>query len=310
MNPIADLTYGLAGQALAHRVMQGQPSAATFKVFHDYAGDDGTPEFDGTATVDAVDTTLSASAGLGQADPQRIPLTSTAGILSHRKYLLEEDQIREWVSPVEVGAGYIRVRHPLRSSFTVAATLKGTTISAAVDATWVAAEGHLSDHLDPNPDYRVRWDYVVDGEAHAAYSYFDLVRAPVVHGVDIEDIEDAAPGLHDTLPTDYRVDQGRRLIERAWRSLQAELGAMKVDTDAIRDEQILGELVIARTLVVLALGGWRPQAWPSVAEYLVEVRWEYHRLLEKNFQVGNSRRLAAGTSGAAEAVQALPIIAK
>lgn len=310
MNPIADITYGITGQLLAHRVMQGQPSSATFKVFRDYAGDDQAVEFEGTATIDSVDTTVAAAAGLGQADPHRVALASTSGIVTTRKYLLEEDGVQVWVQPIEVFAAYIRVRHPLRRAFTTAATLKGTTITATVDATWVADEGHLSDHLDPNPDYRVRWEYVVAGTTAVSYSYFDLVRAPVVHGVDIEDIEAAAPGLHDTLPTDYRIDQGRSLIERAWRSLQAELAAMKVDTDAIRDEQLLGELVIARALVVLALGGWRPQPWPSVTEYLVEVRWEYHRLLEKNFQVGNSRRLAAGTTGGAEQVQALPIIAK
>jgi hypothetical protein len=307
---IADITYAITGQLLTHRVLQGRPTSATFKVFNDYAGDDETAEFTGSATVDSVSTTVSSASGLGQTDPHRISLTSTTGVTVGTKYMIAEGGAFEWFAPLSIGSGFVRARRPLRNAYTTAATVVGTTISAVVDATWVADEGNLSDHLDPNPDYRVRWEIVIGSETLVQYSYFDLVRAPVRLGIDGEDVEDRAPGLHDTWPTDYQRDQGRPILQSAWRMVQAELGVMEVDTDAVRDEQLLDELTIRAALVVLAEGGWKPLAFGTAAEYHAIVRPSFDRFLEKSFMVRNARRLAAGTTGGAERVEALPIIAK
>lgn len=303
MRHVTDILYGVSGQVLVNRAIEGQPSAATFKVFNDYSGDDTVALFSGTATIDPVSATLTAAAGVSQADPQRIPLTST-GIETGQKYLLTEGQLVEWIDPIEVESGYIRARHPMRNAYTTAATLKGTTMTAVVDDTWGAQKYNLSNHLDPNPDYRVRWEYVVGGVTHVAYTFFDLVRATVVHQVDIDDINARAPGLMDTLPTEYRQEQGRPLVEAAWRSVKADLGALGIDTDASRDDMVLDELVIAKALVVLAVGGWKPLAYPSITEYLTVVREDYSRFLEKNFAATESRRLGVGTDGGA--AQAYP----
>lgn len=299
----SDIVFGVASQTLSHRVIEGRPSSATFEVFNDTAGDDDTVEFSGAAVVETVDTLVSSASGQSQADPQKVLLASTAGISTSRKYLLSEDGKLEWVTPIEVTATYIRVRHPLRNDYTTAATFVGTTIMAAVSDAWATDEGNISDHLDANPSYRVRWEIVVNGATLVQYSFFDLVRATVTHGIDLEDLNDRAPGLIDSCPMDYRIDQGRPLIEAAWRRAQARLSAMKIDTDALRDDLITDELTILSALNILAEGGWRPLNFESLSEYVTLTRSNYDRFIEQHFQVSQPHRMATGTSGAADVVR-------
>jgi hypothetical protein len=305
----ADVIYNVSGQTVEYRVPQGRPTSATFRVLNDYAGDDETAEFSGTATVESVTQTLSSASGPSQTDPNRINVTST-GVSVDRKYLISEGSRKEWISPVEVGTGYVRAREPLQNNYTTAGTFVGTTITAAIDNTWVADEGNISAHEDPNPGYRVFWSIVVGGVTVDAYSYFDLIRAPVMHEVDIGDVNARAPGLHSSMPTEYRVEQGRPLIEAAWRMFKADCAAMSLDTDAIRDDEILDELVIKAALVVLAVGGWRPASFSSASEYLAVVRPEYDRLFEQHLKVSLPHKLAIGTTGGADVVSPRPMFYK
>ena len=299
MRSTADITYAVTGQTLTLRVMEGLPSSATFSVFPDYADDDATAEFSGSGTVSTVNTTISAASGPSQADVQKLSLTSTSGIATGAKFLLAENSLREWVEPISIHSGYIRVRHPLQHNYTTAATLVGTTITAAIDSTWVADEGNLSDHGDPNPDYRVLWTYVVSGATLYAYTFFDLVRAPIGTQVDIDDVNAYAPELVDTLPVEYRADQGRSLITAAWRGVQAVFASQGIDTDAMRDNQVLDELVIMKALHVLAMGGWKPLGF-TLPDYITATREQFDRFLEQHFKVTLKHRMATGTGGGAE----------
>lgn len=299
-----DIIHDVTGQTLAYRVMQGRPTSATFDVFNDSTGDEDTAEFSGSATVDSVNTTVDVASGAASADPQRVSLAATTAIVIGRKYLLSEASRQEWVEPIEIVAGdYIRVRHPLRSDYTTAATFVGTYLSAAVDSTWVADDSNLSDQIDQNPSYRVRWEILVSSATTVAYSFFDLARAAVTHQIDLSDLNDRAPGLVDSCPMDYRVDQGRTLIESAWRSVQARLAAMKIDTDALRDDSITDELTILRALNMLARGGWRPMGFDSLAEYIATTQQDYDRFIEQHFQVSQPHKMATGTTGSAETVR-------
>jgi hypothetical protein len=299
-----EIVYDVTGQTVAHRFMRGRPTSATFDVFADYAGDDATAEFSGSATVDSVSTTVDLACGASSADPQQVKLTATTNIEIGRKYLLAEDSVTEWVEPIEiVSADSIRVRHPLRNDYTTAATFVGTTLTAAIDATWVSNEANLSDQLDSNPSYRVRWEIVSSSATYVEYSFFDLVRATVTHQVDLSDLNDRAPGLADSCPTEYRVEQGRPLIETAWKSVRARLAAMGIDTDALRNDEITDELVILRSLNLLARGGWRPLGFDSLAEYIAATQQDYDRFIEQHFLVAQPHKMATGTTGAAEVVR-------
>jgi hypothetical protein len=284
MRSIAALTLNVIGQQLALLVPNGRPSAATFAVFRNYSVDDGVPEFSGTATVDTPNTTVSASSGPAEVDPQKLSLTSTTGIVTGRRYLLAENAVQEWVEPIELRTGYIRVRHPLKNSFTTAATLVSTWLTAAVDSTFIADRSKLSDLTDMQADYRVRWSITVGGETKIAYSFFDVVRVETRHSVTIDDINARAPGLVDSLPTEYRSEDGRPLVDAAWRALRAHFTAIGIDVHSLRDDEVIDELVILRALRVLAEGGWHP-ATIEWQPYLELVTGNYDRFFEQHFAV-------------------------
>jgi hypothetical protein len=278
------LMFNVLGQTLNHRVMQGRPTAATFQVFRNYAVDEGTAEFSGNATIDSVNTAVNASSGAAQADPQKISLASVAGIITGRKYLLSENSLQEWVEPMEIGATYIRVRFPLTNNYTTAALFQSTTISAAVDATFIQTLGKVSDLTDMAPDYRVRWAVTIAAVSYVFYSFFDVTRIEQQHHVDIDDLNARAPGLYDSLPVEYRPQDGRPLIDSAWRAVRAQFAAIGLDIGALRDNEVLDELVILRSLQMLGEGGWSPpntswQAWAAIQA------GNYERFFEAHFAV-------------------------
>lgn len=296
----SDIVFNVTGQTLEYRVLQGRPTSATFSVFDEALGDDDTAEFSGTATVESVSTTVDAASGRSQTDPQKINLTSTSGVTTSRKYLISEGSKQEWVQPIEIVTNdYIRVRHVLKNDYTTSATFVGTTITATVDSTWVADEANISDHLDPNPSYRVRWAIVVSGVTYVAYSFFDLVRAPIRHQVDIDDLNARAPGLHDNIPTEYQVEQGRPLIQAAEKSVAAKLAAHGIDTDAFRNDEIYDELVILRSLQMLAMAGFAPLGM-NKQQYVDDTRNDYETFFQQHVSVTLKSRLASGSSGAAD----------
>ncbi len=297
MRTTTNITLGLAGQTLAYRVPQGRPTSATWSVFYASYADTATAEFSGSAVLDTVTTSIVSASGPSQSDPQRVNIVST-GVVTSKKYLISEGQRQEWVTPVEVGSGYIRVRHPLLNDYTTAATFVGTTITAAVDATWVANVAKLSNPTDPNPGYRVVWSIVLSTGTVAAYSFFDLVRAPITHQVDIDDVDGFAPGLMDSLPVQFAREQGRPLIDAAWKAVEALLAGIDLDSDSLRADQDVDMLVVYRALVILAVGGWRPVTFDNQADYVRTVTDQFSRYWEQHFAVSLTAAIDANADGA------------
>ncbi|MDX1469534.1 MAG: hypothetical protein R3258_09340, partial [Acidimicrobiia bacterium] len=219
-----DIIYNVTGQTITQRVLEGVPSSATFAVFADTDTDDATAQFSGSATVDAVSTTVDVASGPSQTDSHKLSVAATTSMVVGRKYLVEEDSLKEWVELIRIYSGdYAVTRHPLKNDYTTAATVKGTTLSAAVDATWVADSGNLSDQENPFPDWRVRWDVTMSSGANRIYyTFFDLVRAPVQSELTMADLDLRAPGLLSKIGDDYDAEQGQPLIDESWRALRAE----------------------------------------------------------------------------------------
>jgi len=300
MRRTAEVLWNVTGQSVGLLVRQGRPSAAMFDVFRNYADDDAEPEFSGTATVDSVNTTTSAAAGPAQVDPQRLALTSTSGVQVGRKLLVTGNALKEWIDPLEIGSGYIRVRHPLENDYASGATVQSTWLFAAIDATWIADRNSLSDLSDQMVDYRVRWTITVGGATVVAYSFFDVVRQLLDHGVDIDDVNDRTPGLRDSLPVEYRADDGRPLVDAAYRSVRAQFASINIDVRALRDDEVLDELVILRARRMLAEGGWHPPDvdWRTFAELAIG---QYDRFFEQHFQVALKHDLQYQLAGASAA---------
>ena len=116
-------------------------------------------------------------------------------------------------------------------------------------------------------------------------------------------------GFNDFLPVEYQPDQGRALIDSAWRSVQSKLAALRIDSDAFRDDQFVDELVIMRALYMLAMGGWHPLGMSS-GEYIAETRTDYERFIEQHLQVKLTHPVAQGSSAGVVPVRALPLWSK
>lgn len=294
----SDLVFGVSGQSLRHLVRGGRPTSATFAVFDAENGDDGTAEFSGTATVDSVNTVLAAAAGVGQVDTTSITLASGTGVTPGRRYLLSENGAREWVQVVSVDGAAVVASAPLAGSYSTAATFVGTELEADVDDAWIADSGNLSDPSDTVPTYRVRWVVLVGGETQVHYTFFDVSRGALGHGVTMADVEARLWNSIDDLPTDHRKDQGQRIIDAAWIDLRVELAGNLINESALRDAELVDSLLIKRVRLAFATNGHLPRSLSAEAT-LADAREDYQRFYERHFAAAPMLAIAASTSSAA-----------
>jgi len=183
--------------------------------------------------------------------------------------------------------------------------VQSTRIQATIDSTWVADETNLTtDDVGANPGYRVRWQYVVGGVSYVADTYFSLVRYAARHGVRPQDIESELPGWLDTLPTDHRNDQGRRLIDNAYRKVKVDLHTIDLKAADIAESDVIDELVILKTL---DLGEWAKLYSGSGSADLAQLSTKkYSERLDAIMRVV-SRVPVRDSTGAATAVVAVPV---
>ena len=303
MRSTSDIVFNVTGQTVLHRCQHGRPTVATYKVLEESASDDGTVEFEGTATIENVNTTLAAAAGIGEEDRTLVSLTAGGGtnITTGRRYLLEEGGLKEWILPVSKDGDDLVLSSPLLNAYTSAATVKGTHVSFTVDATWVADENNLkSNPSDPAPAYRVLWLLTVAGVQIVDYTFFDLVRGAVGHGVTLHDVEARFWSLLNDVPIDHRADQGARLLDAAWEDVKSDLAASHLNDAALRDAQLVDQLLIRRIRLMFAENGRRPSDF-TPETFLDFARGEYQRFLEKHFLVASKvARAVDSGSGAAK----------
>ncbi len=247
-----DLIYNVTGQSLYFDCPEGRPSSVTTStVYANTTGDDGTTESATTGSAAAEtnpNTTFDADSGYGQADPRQCNLTATTGVAVGRVYLatnaLSEKELVE-VTAISSGA-YVLAREPLANAYASADTFVSTRVTHAIDSTWVADSSNISAEIAPNAKYRWRLVYVVSSVTYVHDVYFDLLRYPARHDVTPVDVDRKFPGWIDRLPTYYREDQGRTLIDEAHREIKYDLyNELKGDQD-IRNREVVNELVILR----------------------------------------------------------------
>ena len=256
MRIVQDIVFDVTGQTVYFDCPEGRPSAASSaSVFLWDMSDDGTAESAiGSPSVETNPaTTLSADATSGATS---LSLTATTGIEVGRRYLVTDSTgLKEWVEIESITATPgVTVKHPIHNGYSSGASFQSTRIQATIDSTWIADTSNLStDDTGPNPTYRIRWQYVVAGVTYVADTYFNVVRYAGRHGVQPQDIEAMAPGWLDRLPTDHRVDQGRRLIDDAYREVRIDMHQIDVPASQIAESEIVDELVRYK---VLELGEW------------------------------------------------------
>lgn len=248
MRTVQDITFGVTGQTVYFDCPEGRPSSVTsVEVYRWNASDADTADTDavGSGSVETnPNTTIDAASGSGQTDPHVLYVAATTGFAVDRSYLITgADGFKEWFECAEIdSANSVTAKHPLHNAYASADTVQSTRISATVDSTWVADETNLDDSAGPNPAYRVRWVYVYGGVTYVADTYFNLVRYVGAHGVRPQDVEATHPGWLDRLPTDHYKDQGRRLINEAYRAVKLDLHAVWTDDAMVANAEAIDEL--------------------------------------------------------------------
>jgi hypothetical protein len=248
-----DLLFNVTGQSLYFDAPEGRPSSVTSSsLYESSTGDDGTAEsaLTGSPAVDTnPSTTFDAASGDGTADPRKCNLTATTSIAIGRPYLatnaLGEKEMVE-VTGI-ASADYVMAREPLVNSYTTADTFVTTRVTHAVDSTWIADSSNLS-HFDPNARYRWRLVYVVSSVTYVHDLGVDVLRYAGRHDVSPIDVDRRAPGWLDRLPTYYREDQGRTLIDEAYQAIKFDLYNLATPDQAIRNREALNELVTLKAV--------------------------------------------------------------
>jgi len=251
-----NLYYNITGeQTLTWDAPEGRPSAVTsVTVYPAGTGDDGTAEAatTGVGTVETTpDTTFDAASGDAQSDPTQLNLTATTGCAIGRKYLATNAAGEtEFVECTEISSGdSISTRHPLRNDYASGDSLESTRISISVDDTWVADSTNISDDLDPNSGYRVRWVYVVGGLTKVHDSYFNLVRYQAGHSVTPEQMDAKRPGWLDSLPTDHIEDRGAVIVDDAYSDFRFDLHRRRIPAEMLRNRDVVNHMTILRALL-------------------------------------------------------------
>jgi hypothetical protein len=240
-----------ATQYLYFDCEDGRPSAvADVQVWMAGADDTSAEEActTGSAAAETNPNTTIATAAVGpaQSDPTAMVVASGTGFTIGRRYLITEDGtgVSEFFECASVSGTSIKAKHPLVNDYSVGSTVQSTRWSIAVDSTWIADLSNLSPTFSPNPTYRVRWIATVNGNQTVYTTAFDVVRYPVNHGVTPLDVDSDDPGWIDRLPPDYRVDQGRGLIEAAYQVVKHELYGDGRADQAVRNPELIARLVI------------------------------------------------------------------
>lgn len=301
MRTTQELYYPVLGQSLFHDADLRPASVTSVEVQENREGDDASPEAatTGSATIDAVNTTIDATSGYDQTDPRVVHLTSVAGIVKSRTYLLTSTLgMMEWGLVEDILAGSVILRHPLQNEYLATSTFQGTRITIAVDATWVAAIANITGALSPEPRYRTRWEYVVGSDTIVRATNFDLVRYSASHGVLGIDVDSFFPGFLKHLPPEYREGQGAKLIQVAFVAVKFDLRKAAKRMAMARDPEAVDILVIYKTNELHQMN--RLERGGGTLEAVESARDAYHNLYN-NLVVEPNMPFATDSGGAAAA---------
>lgn len=251
-----NLFFGVTGQTLVLDAPQGRPSSVTsVTLFAATSGDDSTTHSDattGSASIESdPDTTFDADSGTSQRDSTLMALTATTGIAVGRTYLVTNAASESELVEVEEFAAGVSAssRHALRNDYTTGDTFESTRMSISVDSTWIADENNITDDLDPNSGYRIRWVYVVDSISYVHDTYANVVRYRADHDVTPVMMDTSSPGWINALPSEHIEDRGRALIDEGYRRFVLDLHARKIPAEMLRNRDVVNEMTILRALL-------------------------------------------------------------
>lgn len=308
MIPHSDILFGESGQSLAFDAPEGVPSSVTsVQVFAMTGGDALALDALDAPALESVSTTFDADSGAAQADPTICNLAATASLAIGRSYLatdaLGQTELVQ-VRAITSGAS-VRSYFPLALNYASGDAFASTRITAALDATWVADANNVSDDSDPNPGYRVRWEYVVSGKTYVHHTTMDLVRYAGETLVTPIDMESYYPNWADMLPSFHVADSGRRLIAQAYRDVMFDLHQIEVPDEQVRNPDVRDELVKLKTVArALRLRFYEGAASADQAEL---AQRDYQARLDALVRITNKTTIGVDSSGAGAKTPAVGI---
>ena len=289
------VVYGQAGQVLdfyppeAVVCAEGAPTAAaTYDVFRWDQDLDDTPLATGTATLDAISTTVNVAAGYAQdalpGGRRRVGLTSPTGIRTDRVYLLANASgQREPVQPVEVAAVYVTPETDLHYDYPIGSTFVGLRHAFTVPAEVYDDDTLLRDGAMRQAPMRVRWTWTTPaGTTRQSWTYFDVVRQVAQHNVTAASLRAAFPDITDHEWSERRGAEFSAQIGAAWDRFVVDLTVAGYPVDALREGPVVDELVRVATILLLAENGVTPRGRDPEA-FIRDQRDRYLSLFERAF---------------------------
>lgn len=209
-------------------------------------------------TLDAVNTTLTGAVALGASV---LPVTSATGITAGRRYLLggAESVGGEMVTVKSVASLNVTLMRPLRAAQATAATLQGTRLTFAIDATGCPAPGR---------NYRIEWTPASGDEDLALVLPYDVTRYAPVTYLTIEDLRDLDPILAKRLSAGTWLPA---VVDRAWMVLLGHI-AQKIDPGGVVGTV---DLTLAHGYLVRALLAETAGKDDDTVAYLEDMRTRY-----------------------------------
>jgi hypothetical protein len=302
MDATAELIYGVTGQTVSvypPEWGQGVPSSASARVYEGELGDDDTPEFVPSVSVDAVSTTVDAASGYSQANRRRLYVASTTGIAVGDDYRVENALGQhELIAVLYVATNdYLILDADLVYDYpATSSTVKGLKMSFAADATWLATEAKI---LEPGgPSYRVVWSYTLASVIRRRVTYARLVRTPGGTGVTVKDLRRRWPDLDYEEPSALRGQAYQWAIQAGYERVRTDLLAAGWQPSQPRDTELVDELVVRATLWTLARAGIGPGG-RQVEAVIEECKKDYHAGVFQICKAGQRLDMDLGTQGAA-----------
>lgn len=149
----------------------------------------------GSATLDAVNTTISAAAGQGQSNALTATLTSTTNVEVGRTYLLSSAARRSLVTVVSLTGSVVTAAHTISGSYA-----NGDAFQAIeLEATFPSAEANDADALDEQRRYQIVWTYTIEGKAFVTPQLVTLVRYTGEAWLTEADLVRAYPAVADRI---------------------------------------------------------------------------------------------------------------
>lgn len=267
-------TTTATGLTLEFEPPEGRPSTdGTVTVFDPrYAFDDAVnnPIVTGTATREAVDTTLTAAAGASQANPRNLPMVAPAALAVGEFVIVENAaKQRERVTVRKIAAAAVEIEEPLVFEYATSDTVVSAKMaSPAIPDAFLQDEDNLAEH------YFARWTYTVDGVTTTATTRWDLVREPFRSNVQDSHLLDRYPDLLRVTSFKNHPATLKPIIAEATRDVMLDITKAGYDPDRVRGGEIVDRLVVYKSFELVSMIGSHPPD-RDVEEYKTDMVEQY-----------------------------------